>query len=105
MTAAQIFPVAVRRNGRRLAERIRPGDHGSPHVTNWIVFGCNDESVLGGLNALAAAGVKPDAIIGVGLGAYEACKPWAADQPIRVQGSPVHLGHRRRRRRRSGPVG
>jgi L-arabinose transport system substrate-binding protein len=52
-----------------------------PNVTNWIVFGCNDESVLGGLNALAAADVKPEDIIAVGLGAYEACRPWAANQP------------------------
>jgi len=45
------------------------------------VFGCNDEGVLGTLNALATAGVSADNIIGVGLGAYEACKPWAAGQP------------------------
>ena len=53
----------------------------SPDITNWIVFGCNDEGVLGTLNALATAGASPDNIIGVGLGAYEACKPWAAGQP------------------------
>jgi L-arabinose transport system substrate-binding protein len=52
-----------------------------PDVTNWIVFGCNDEGVLGVLNALATAGVKTDNILGVGLGAYLACVPWAANQP------------------------
>jgi len=52
-----------------------------PEITNWVVFGCNDEGVLGTLNALATAGVKTDDIIGVGLGSYEACKPWAAGQP------------------------
>ena len=52
-----------------------------PEITNWIVFGCNDEGVLGTLNALATAGASPDNIIGVGLGAYEACKPCAASQP------------------------
>jgi L-arabinose transport system substrate-binding protein len=36
--------------------------------------------VLGTLNALATAGALPENIIGVGLGAYEACKPWAAGQ-------------------------
>ncbi|HET9520712.1 MAG TPA: substrate-binding domain-containing protein [Candidatus Limnocylindrales bacterium] len=51
-----------------------------PDVTKWIVTGCNDESVLGAINALAAAGVAPANIIGVGLGAYEACRPWAAAQ-------------------------
>lgn len=52
----------------------------NPDITNWIVFGCNDEGVLGTLNALATAGVAPSEIIGVGLGAYEACKFWAAEQ-------------------------
>jgi L-arabinose transport system substrate-binding protein len=52
-----------------------------PDITNWIVFSCNDEGVLGALNSLATAGAKPDDIIGVGLGANEACKPWAAGQP------------------------
>lgn len=52
-----------------------------PDITNWVVFGCNDEGVLGTLNALATAGVKPEDVIGVGLGSYEACKPWAAGQP------------------------
>ncbi len=51
-----------------------------PDVTKWIATGCNDESVLGAINALAAAGVLPADIIGVGLGAYEACRPWAASQ-------------------------
>jgi len=51
-----------------------------PDVTKWVVTGCNDESVLGAINALAAAGVAPADIIGVGLGAYEACRPWAAGQ-------------------------
>ena len=51
-----------------------------PDVTKWVVTGCNDESVLGAINALTAAGVAPADIIGVGLGAYEACRPWAAGQ-------------------------
>jgi L-arabinose transport system substrate-binding protein len=52
-----------------------------PDVTHWVVFACNDEGVLGTLNALATQGVSPDNVLGVGLGAYEACKFWAADQP------------------------
>ena len=51
-----------------------------PNVTNWIVFGCNDQGVLGALNALQTAGAKTDNIIAVGLGGDEACKPWAAGQ-------------------------
>jgi len=81
VTAAQIFPVASDATVAGSQSASAPVITAHPKVTNWIVFGCNDESVLGGLNALAAAGVKPDAVIGVGLGAYEACKPWAASQP------------------------
>ena len=81
VTAAQIYPVASDATVAGSQSASAPVITAHPKVTNWIVFGCNDESVLGGLNALAAAGVKPDAVIGVGLGAYEACKPWAASQP------------------------
>jgi len=79
-TADQIFPVASDATVAGSQTAAAPVITAHPDVTNWVVFGCNDESVLGGLNALAAAGVKPDAIIGVGLGAYEACRPWAAKQ-------------------------
>jgi L-arabinose transport system substrate-binding protein len=52
-----------------------------PDVTNWVIFSCNDEGVLGAINALTTAGAKPENVIGVGIGAYEACKPWTASQP------------------------
>jgi L-arabinose transport system substrate-binding protein len=58
-----------------------------PDVTKWVVTGCNDESVLGAMNALTAAGVAPADIIGVGLGAYEACRPWAAGQDTGFKGA------------------
>jgi len=45
---------------------------------NWIVWGCNDESETGAVTALQNAGISPDNIIGVGLGAYLTCKDWAA---------------------------
>jgi L-arabinose transport system substrate-binding protein len=58
-----------------------------PDVTKWVIAGCNDESVLGAINALTAAGVAPGDIIGVGLGAYEACRPWAAGQDSGFKGA------------------
>lgn len=87
VTAAQIFPVASDAAVAGSQSASSPVITAHPKVTNWIVFGCNDESVLGGLNALAAAGVKPDSIIAVGLGAYEACRPWAASQPTGFKGA------------------
>lgn len=50
-------------------------------VKNWVIWGCNDENVMGGVTALANAGVSPDHVVGVGLGAYLACKEWQADKP------------------------
>ena len=47
-------------------------------VENWVVVGCNDESETGAVTALQNAGFAPANIIGVGLGAYLACKDWAA---------------------------
>ena len=79
--AASIFPVAADGTVPGAQSASAPVITAHPDITNWIIFGCNDESVLGALNALSAAGAKPDNIIGVGLGAYEACRPWAASQP------------------------
>ncbi|MEV8590738.1 substrate-binding domain-containing protein [Streptomyces sp. NPDC051180] len=50
-------------------------------VKHWVIWGCNDENVMGGVTALANAGVEPADVIGVGLGAYLACKEWQADKP------------------------
>ncbi|WLQ39029.1 substrate-binding domain-containing protein [Streptomyces laculatispora] len=49
-------------------------------VKNWVVWGCNDENAMGGVTALQNAGVGPDHVIGVGLGAYLACKEWQTDK-------------------------
>jgi L-arabinose transport system substrate-binding protein len=81
VAADAIYPVASDATVAGSQSAAAPVITAHPDVTNWVVFGCNDESVLGALNALAAAGAQPDAIIGVGLGAYEACRPWAANQP------------------------
>ncbi|PKO15120.1 MAG: sugar ABC transporter substrate-binding protein [Chloroflexi bacterium HGW-Chloroflexi-10] len=78
---AQIFPVPYTGEALSAQDAAGPIITANPDITNWVVFGCNDEGVLGSLNALATAGVQTDNIIGVGLGAYEACKPWAAGQP------------------------
>lgn len=76
-----IYPVPYTGETLSAQDAAGPIITANPDVTNWVVFGCNDEGVLGALNALATAGVDPDNVIGVGLGAYEACKPWEAEQP------------------------
>ncbi len=78
---AQVFSVPYTGETLSAQDAAGPVITAHPDVTNWVVFGCNDEGVQGTLNALATAGVTPDNVIGVGLGAYEACKPWAANQP------------------------
>ncbi len=50
----------------------------NPAIDKWVVFACNDEGVLGATNALRNAGFAADDVIAVGLGAYEACRPWEA---------------------------
>ncbi|MCU7826981.1 substrate-binding domain-containing protein [Kitasatospora sp. DSM 101779] len=49
-------------------------ESGNPE--HWVVWGCNDENVEGGLAALRAAGVPEADLIGVGLGGYLACRDW-----------------------------
>lgn len=80
VTENQIFSVPYTGETLNAQDATGPIITAHPDVTNWVVFGCNDEGVLGALNALGTAGVKTDDIIGVGLGSYEACKPWAAGQ-------------------------
>jgi L-arabinose transport system substrate-binding protein len=77
----QVFPVPYTGEALSAQDAAGPIVTANPDITNWIVFGCNDEGVLGTLNALATAGASHEDIIGVGLGAYEACKFWAAEQP------------------------
>ena len=77
---ANVFPVPYTGETLSAQDAAGPIITANPDVTNWIVFACNDEGVLGTLNALATAGALPENIIGVGLGAYEACKPWAVGQ-------------------------
>ena len=81
VTDAQIFPVVYTGETLSSQDATGPVITAHPEITNWVVTSCNDEGVLGALNALATAGVKTDDVIGVGLGSYEACKPWAAGQP------------------------
>lgn len=53
----------------------------NPQHDRWVVVACNDEGALGAVNALGNAGFPPEDIMAVGLGAYEACRPWAAGIP------------------------
>jgi L-arabinose transport system substrate-binding protein len=79
--STKIYSVAYDGTTNSALEAAGPVITAHPDVENWVVFSCNDEGVLGTLNALTNAGFSPDEIIGVGLGAYEACHPWAAGQP------------------------
>jgi L-arabinose transport system substrate-binding protein len=46
-------------------------------VKHWVVWGCNDENVQGAITAMQNAGISAGDVIGVGLGAYLACKDWS----------------------------
>ena len=81
VAAESIFQVPYTGETQAAQDAAGPVITAHPDVTHWVVFACNDEGVLGTLNALATQGVSPDNVIGVGLGAYEACKFWAAEQP------------------------
>ena len=39
-----------------------------PNIKNWIVFGLNDETAIGGVRALEGRGFKTASIIGIGIG-------------------------------------
>lgn len=64
------FPAALSQTGAAITA--------NQGVKNWVVVGCNDEGVTGSVKALQNSGVSANNIIGVGLGAYLACKDWNA---------------------------
>ncbi|MGF1428858.1 substrate-binding domain-containing protein [Kitasatospora sp. LaBMicrA B282] len=53
----------------------------NPNVKHWVIWGCNDENVQGGITAMQNAGISADNVIGIGLGAYLACKDWGSGKP------------------------
>jgi L-arabinose transport system substrate-binding protein len=50
-------------------------------ATHWVIWSCNDEGVVGAIQALQNAGFAPDQLIGVGLGANLACDQWSSGEP------------------------
>ena len=50
-------------------------------VKNWLVFGMNDESVLGGVRALEGRGNTADSILGVGIGGTTGMVDWKKEKP------------------------
>lgn len=83
----QIFPVAGDGTIDGALNASSPVIAANPDVTHWVVAGCNDESVKGALQALLAAGIPVENTIGVGLGAYEACKDWQTGDPSGFSGA------------------
>lgn len=53
----------------------------NPQVTDWLLWSCNDDGVLGAVRALENAGVGHEQIIGIGLSANQACPEWADGTP------------------------
>ncbi len=49
----------------------------NPQVTHWLSWSCNDDGVVGALQAVSNAGVSPSNAIGVGLGGNLACQEWS----------------------------
>jgi L-arabinose transport system substrate-binding protein len=62
-------------------------------VKHWVVWGCNDENVSGVVTALANGGVAAKDVMGVGLGAYLACKDWNAGVETGMKAALFIDGH------------
>ncbi|MFF2042808.1 substrate-binding domain-containing protein [Kitasatospora sp. NPDC058170] len=79
--SVQNIDVATDNTPTGAQDRVAATVTANPGVKNWVVWGCNDENVQGGVTALANAGIGADRVIGVGLGAYLACKNWGSGKP------------------------
>lgn len=81
VSVSQIFPLQYDNIKVDSQDTTGPILRAHPDITNWVVFGCTDFGIAGSLQAFAAAGVKTEDIIAIGIGISEACIPWAAGQP------------------------
>ncbi|GAA2782349.1 substrate-binding domain-containing protein [Kitasatospora paracochleata] len=79
--AVQNIDVATDNTPTGAQDKVAATITANPGVKHWVVWGCNDENVQGAVTALQNAGVGPDDIDGVGLGAYLACKDWKSGKP------------------------
>lgn len=50
-------------------------------IKHWLVFGMNDESVLGGVRALESRGYTAETVIGVGIGGSTGMVDWKQEKP------------------------
>lgn len=49
----------------------------NPQVTHWVIFGCDDSDVIGGIRGLEEAGFTAESILAVGPTGSTACAEWA----------------------------
>ncbi|MFI1167606.1 substrate-binding domain-containing protein [Streptomyces sp. NPDC020801] len=78
--AVQNIDVATDNTPTGAQDKIAATITAHPEVKHWTLWGCNDENVQGGVTALQNAGFTAGDVIGVGLGAYLACKDWGSDK-------------------------
>lgn len=84
----QIFAVPYTGDTLSAQDAAGPIITANPTITNWVVFGCNDEGALGTLNALGTAGVKTDNIIAPGnQQTRHAASWWSSTGSTRTVGS------------------
>ena len=97
---AQVFPVPYTGETLSAQDAAGPIITAHPEITNWVVFACNDEGVLGTSNALATAGAKPENIIARRPRRLRSLQAVGRRPAVRLQGRPLHLGPRCRQDRR-----
>ena len=59
----------------------------NPQVTNWLLYSCNDDGVLGAWRALQNAGVTADKVIGVGINGQLAAEEFKKGEPTGLRAS------------------
>jgi L-arabinose transport system substrate-binding protein len=59
----------------------------NPGVKHWIVWGCDDANVIGGIAALQNAGFGPNQVIGLGVNGDLACTVWTTGRPTGLRAS------------------
>jgi L-arabinose transport system substrate-binding protein len=83
----QVIPVPYKGDAQTATDAMATTITAHPEVTNWLIWSCNDNGVVGAIRALESAGVAADKAIGVGQGGDHACAEFGKATPTSFNGS------------------
>ena len=87
LTEADIIHLPYDNTANSGMDSMGPVITANPDVTNWLLYSCNDDGVLGAWRALQNAGIGADKVIGVGINGQLAAEEFKKGEPSGLRAS------------------